>query len=331
MKSLRAVWDLIRCTWTEFSRDKAIQLGAALSFYAMLSLAPLLIVTIGALGAVLGKGTGNTKVIQAIQSLVGPEGAEVARTVTQHSQTKAGGIAALVVGIVSLLMGASGVFGQLQSSLNQVWNVEVKPRQGVGAMVRTRLLSLLMVVVIGAVLLASMVISAVLTVVSTHLAQLLPGAWGVWSAVNFGASLVVATLLFALIFKVLPDVRMPWKDVWVGAAVTALLFTVGKTLIGFYLGHSSVSSVYGAAGSLVALIVWVYYSSLAFFMGAEFTQVYCRRSGAPIEPTEWAAKLPPKCPEEPDPAAETGRPARPAGQSRGGNEERGGAAPHFAG
>lgn len=281
----RDAWHIVKNTFKDFTEDNAFQLGAALSFYALLSLAPLLIVLIGAAGLALGEQEAREKAVSQVQTLVGEQGAEVTRTILQNASMPRGSIIAIVIGVVTLLVGATGVFVQLQSALDQIWDVEARPGLGIWGVIRTRLLSLLMLLLIGAVLLASLVVSAVLTTANTYLADRIPGLSTAWSAVNFVVSLLVTTLLFALIFKLLPDVQIRWKDVWIGALVTGFLFTIGKTLIGLYLGYSSVGSVYGAAGSLVALIVWVYYSSLIFFLGAEFTQVYARRYGTRIQPS----------------------------------------------
>lgn len=284
----RETWQIAKDTVNEFMQDKALQLGAALSFYALLSLAPLLVVFVGVAGMVFGRDAASGQLVGELQRLIGPQGAQVAQTVLQHAATPKGNILAVVIGIAVLLFGATGVFVQLQSSLNQIWEVQVRPGQGVRGVIRERLMSLLMVVLIGFLLLATVIVSAVLTTIATYMTHLVPSFSGTWHVVDIAISLIITTLLFAIIFKVLPDVEISWGDVWIGAIVTAILFTIGKILIGLYLGHSSVGSVYGAAGSVVVLMVWIYYSSLILFLGAEFTQVYGRHYGARITPSKHA-------------------------------------------
>jgi membrane protein len=189
------------------------------------------------------------------------------------------------VGIVTLLVGASGVFGQLQTSLNAIWEVKPKPDRGLLGQMKDRFFSFTMVLGVAFLLLVSLVLSSMLSSFGSVLADNLPGGAALWQVINFALSFGVVTLLFALIFKVIPDAKVQWRDVWLGAAVTALLFTIGKQLLGLYLGKAAVGSSYGAAGSLIALVVWVYYATQILFVGAEFTQVHARHRGASIQPT----------------------------------------------
>lgn len=287
----REIWHIVKNTFRDFMNDRAFQLGAALSFYALLSLSPLLILLISVAGMVFGPDEVRHEVVGQIETLVGPQGAQVVGTILENANTPQGNVIGIAVGAITLLLGATGVFAQLQSSLNQIWQVEAKPGLGAWGVIRTRLVSLLMVAVIGLLLLASVIVSALFTAVNTYMSDLLPSLAPTWSIINFLVSLIITTLLFAMVFKLLPDVQISWASVWVGAFVTGLLFTIGKSLIGLYLGYSSVGSVYGAAGSVVALIVWIYYSSLIVFLGAEFTQVYARRFGVRIQPSPNAVRI----------------------------------------
>jgi membrane protein len=225
------------------------------------------------------------------------------------------GALATVIGVATILFGATGVVGQLQTSLNKIWEVEPRPGRGVLGIVRDRLFSFAMVLAIGFLLLVSLAISAALAAVDSYAASLLPGSEALLQVVNFVVALGIVTGLFALMYRYLPDVRIAWRDVWIGAAVTALLFTIGKFLIGLYLGNSTVGSTYGAAASLVILLLWVYYSSQILFLGAEFTEVYARRHGSRIEPDEDAVRVK-EVKVNPDEAERLEREA-PAGSRRG--------------
>jgi membrane protein len=270
---MNAAWNLLKTSASEWVADEAPRLGAALAYYTMLSIAPLLVVVVAVAGLVYGEAAARGELAQQLEGLVGPQGAEVLQTMLANASHPAGGLIATAIGLVVLLLGASGVFIELQGSLNRIWGVQSKTAGGVWGFIRTRLLSFLMVLAIGFLLLASLALSAALSAVSRYFAEE-GGSPILWQVVNQAVSFAVITLLFALIFKLLPDAEIAWKDVWVGAALTAVLFTVGKYLIGLYLGNSSVGSAYGAAGSLAVFLVWVYYSAQILFFGAEFTQVY---------------------------------------------------------
>jgi membrane protein len=201
------------------------------------------------------------------------------------------GVISTVVGVIALLFGAGGVVGQLQTSLDTIWGVTPKPGQGIWGFIRQRFVSFAMVLAIGFLLLVSLAVTALLSSFAQWLGGLMGGAAVVGHVVDFLVSFVFVTALFAIIYKFLPDVRIEWRDVWIGAAITSVLFTIGKTLIGIYLGTSGVSSAYGAAGSLITVLLWVYYSSLIFFLGAEFTQVYAREYGSGVKPSENAEMI----------------------------------------
>jgi membrane protein len=211
--------------------------------------------------------------------------------VVQSAHSPAAGALSTIVGVVTLFFGASGVFGELQSSLNTIWEVKPKPGRGIMGEIKARFISFTMVLGVAFLLLVSLVLSAILSNIGSTFSDLLPGGEALWQAVNFVFSLAVITLLFALIFKYIPDAKVEWKDVWLGALVTAVLFTIGKFLLALYLGKAAVGSAYGAAGSLIALVVWVYYAAQILFMGAEFTQTQARRRGHEIKPSESAVRI----------------------------------------
>jgi membrane protein len=282
---------LFRETGRQWLEDKVPRLGAALAYYSALSLAPLLVIAIAIAGLFFGEAAARGHLLDQFRGLVGVQGGEAIETMIAHARKPRTGTIAGVVGVVVLLFGASGVVGQLQDALNTIWEVAPKPGRGVLGFLRDRFLSLAMVLGVGFLLLVSLVLTTVLTALGTYVTGLLPGAAVLLHALNSVVSLVVITLLFALIFKLLPDVKISWGDVWIGAVLTAVLFTLGKFLLGLYLGHSGLSSTYGAAGSLVALLVWVYYSAQILFFGAEFTKVYADRLGSRIVPDKDAVPL----------------------------------------
>jgi membrane protein len=285
--------DLVKETFSEWSKDKASRLAAALSYYTIFSVAPLLIIAVAVAGLVFGREEASRHLADETRDLLGPQGAEAIQTMLQNAGKTGAGLLATVVGIGTLLLGASGAFAQLQDALNTIWEVKPKEGRGVRGMLRDRFLSFSLVLAIGFLLLVSLVLSAALAAVGKYLAGVLPVSSALMQALNFALSFAATTFLFALIFKVLPDVRIRWRDVWVGAAVTALLFSIGRFLIGLYLGRSSVSSAYGAAGSLVVVLVWVYYSAQILLLGAEFTQVYASKFGMGMTPKPNAERLVP--------------------------------------
>ncbi len=287
--NVTALWGLLKGTFTQWNEDKPFQLAAALSYYTLFSLAPLLIIAIAVAGLVFGQEAAQHQIVGAIQGIVGRQSAEAIQEMIKNAGARGSGITATLLGVGTLLIGAGGVVGQLQDSLNTIWGVAPKPGLGILGLLRARFFSLAMVVGIGFLLLVSLLVSAALTAALQFL-----GAGGesvLWQGVEFLVSVGVITLLIALIYKVLPDVHMAWRDVFIGAAVTALLFTLGKFLIGLYLGISATGSAYGAAGSLVVVLLWVYYSALIFFFGAEFTQVYATTYGAGVTPDEHAVAV----------------------------------------
>jgi membrane protein len=282
---LKTLFQLLRDTLNEFNTDKAPRLAAALAYYTAFSIAPLLLVVISIAGLVWNREAVQDQLDNQIRGLVGIETAQTVQDLVASANHPETGVVATVIGVVTLLLGAAGVFGQLQDALNTVWGVQPRPNQGILAMLRSRFLSFTMVFGIGFMLLVSLVISAILSALNGWLISRLPFSEFVLQASTFIISFGVITLLFAVIYKVLPDAKISWRDVWVGAAVTALLFSIGKSLIGLYIGSSSTASAYGAAGSFVVLLLWIYYSAMIFLFGAEFTQVWARTFGKQIEPS----------------------------------------------
>ena len=282
----KVIVELLQETFQEWQEDKASRLAAALAYYTAFAIAPLLIIAIAIAAVVFGQEAAQGGIFQQLKDLIGPEGAAAVETMIENSRKPAEGTIATIISVVVLLFGASGVFGQLQDSLNTIWEVAPKPGRGVMGFIKDRFLSFTMVLGIGFLLLVSLILSAVLAVLSNFLGDLIPGLTLLWTILNFLLSFGVVTVLFALIYRFLPDAKIAWGDVWFGAAITALLFTIGKSLIGLYLGNSSVGSTYGAAGSFVVLLLWVNYSAQILFFGAEFTQVYANKYGSRIVPTK---------------------------------------------
>jgi membrane protein len=263
-------------------------MASSLAYYTIFSLAPLLIIVIAIAGFAFGQQAAERQIVGKIQGTIGQSGAEAVQGMIQNasSQPKTGIISA-VLGFVALLFGAGGVVGQLQAALNTIWGVALKPGQGLWGFMRQRFISFAMILGIGFLLLVSLVVSAAVS----GLAQLLGNFLALVYALDLLISFLFITALFAMIYKFLPDVQINWRDVWIGAALTSLLFTIGKFLIGLYLGHSSATSTYGAAGSLITILLWVYYSSLIFFLGAEFTQVYATEHGSGVAPAKNAVPI----------------------------------------
>lgn len=289
--NFRTIGKLLKETFDEWNEDKASRLAAALAYYTVFSIAPLLIIVIAIAGAVFGEEAARGEIVRQIQGLVGRSGAEVIETAIQNANQPAQGTIASIISIVALLFGAIGVFGQLQDALNTIWEVQPKPGRPVKGFVRQNILSFSMVLGIGFLLLVSLIISAVLAAVSTYFSNLLPGFGLIWQVANFVISFAITTLLFAMIFKFLPNVKITWNDVLIGAAITSLLFSIGRFLLGLYLGNGSFGSTYGAAGSLVIILAWVYYAAQILFFGAEFTQVYARKYGSQIVPDKYAISM----------------------------------------
>jgi membrane protein len=275
----RATLALLKEAAADWLDDEAPRLGAALAYYTLFALAPLLIVAIGIAGVVFGQEAAQGRIVAELSGVVGTSGAEAVTALIENSRKPATGILASVLGLATLLLGATGAFVELRSGLNRVWEAET-PRSGFWGLVRDRLAAFALVLAVGFLLMASLVVSAALSAAGGLLARYVSQPVAMVQAANAALSLVVITVLFALIFKLLPDARVAWGDVWIGAAMTSALFTLGKFAIGLYLGQSGLTSTYGAAGSVVVLVVWVYYFAQIFYFGAELTQAYARTHGS---------------------------------------------------
>ncbi len=281
----RTLWHLIKEAGSDWIHDRAPRLGAALAYYTVFSLVPFLVVVISVIGLVFGQEAAQSAILSQIAELVGHQTAAAIKDMIQRADQPSTGLFATGLAVATLFLGASGVFGQLQDALNTVWGVEPKEGRGVWGFIKDRFLSFVAVLGTGFLLLVSLILSSALAAFGKWFGELLPLPETVLQLMNFAVSFVIITGLFALIFKVLPDAKVAWRDVWVGAGLTAALFTIGKFALGLYLGKSNVASAYGAAGSLVLVLLWVYYSAQILLYGAEFTQVYANRIGERIVPT----------------------------------------------
>lgn len=292
MKQEKSLLAVGKYTVTQWIEDEPFQLAAALSYYTLFSLAPLMIIVIAIAGFAFGREAAQNQIVETVQGMIGQASAQAIQDMIQNASNKPQtGLISTVLGIIALIFGAGGVVGQLQTSLNTIWGVTPRPGQGIWGFIRQRFISFSMILAIGFLLLVSLIVSALLTGLTQWMGSVSDGTAVFAHALDFLVSFVFVTALFAMIYKFLPDVRIDWRDVWIGAALTSFLFTIGKFLIGFYLGSSGVTSTYGAAGSLITVLLWVYYSSLIFFLGAEFTQVYAAQYGSGVVPAGNAQPL----------------------------------------
>lgn len=289
---LKSLVGLFKSAYKGFSDDKVPKLGGSLAYFTLFSLGPMLLVVIFFAGIFLGKqmieGSLNTQMTQ----LIGAEAAQQLQQIIKSASTSKGSGVAALVGIVTLLLGATSVFTEIQDSINTIWRLKLKPKQGMMRLLKSRLLAFGIIGGIGFLLLVSLIASAFVEGLGENLEKLIPGIGiRVFYWINQALTLAVASLLFALIFKVLPAARIRWRDVWPGALLTALLFILGRFAISFYISKSDFGNTYGAAGSLVVLLVWIYYSSLILYFGAEFTKAYSNKFGAGIRPRGYAEQI----------------------------------------
>ena len=286
----RLLWAAIKA----WSKDNVPRLGASLAYYTLFALSPILVIAIGIAGSVFGADAVRGRIVGEIDGLIGRQGAEAVQSLLQGIHRDQAGALAVVLGAITLIIAASGAFLELQHALNTIFRVKTDPKKsGIERLILSRLRSFGLVVSIGFLLMVSLLVSAALSALSARIPLSEFGGPVVLQAINVVVSLGVMTLLFGVIYRVLPDVRLAWRDVWTGAFVTSLLFSIGKLLIGLYLGQSSVASSYGAAGSIVVLLVWVYYSAQVALLGAEFTRVYAEyREGQPPPPNRLARRDP---------------------------------------
>jgi membrane protein len=281
-------WTLIKEAFSQWwNEDRPFELAAALAYYTLFSLAPMLVIAVSVAGFFFGREAAQNKIVETLSGFVGKDAGIVIQTMIDNAskQQTTDSIFAMLVGVALLLFGAGGVVGQLQSSLNMIWGVEPRSDRGMLGFIKERFISYGMVLGVGFLLLVSLVVSAALSAFDEYLGSSAPGAGLLLQVIHFVVSLALIAFMFAAIYRFMPDGRIAWRDVVVGGILTALLFNVGKFFIGLYLGQSSVTSVYGAAGSLVTLLLWIYYSSLIFFFGAELTQVYASRFGSGLTPS----------------------------------------------
>lgn len=282
MKQWKEIFFSAAKSW---NADNVFKHAAAVSFYTLFSIAPIILIAITVVGFFFGKENATAELTKQVTALVGPASAELLQAAAQASETKGTSMVSTLTGVALLLLGATSVFGQLQQSFNEIWCVRTKPsKSGWALLIVQRLVSLSLVLTIGFLLLVSLVLTTALSTTIGHFSHAVGGSSALLTAADIIVSIVVITILFALLFKVLPDVRLRWRDVWMGAIITALLFTLGRYLIALYLGHSAVASIYGAAGSLVALLIWVYYSCAILFFGIEFTRAYRLAHHLKLEP-----------------------------------------------
>lgn len=275
---MRNLVSLLKDTYQEWRDDAGQRMGAALAYYTLFSLAPLLILAIAIAGLVFGQKAAEGQIINQIRWVVGPRNAATIQNLLRSVHLNGHGRSVTVIGVITIVVGASGVLSELKDSLNKIWHA---PKvEGFYKIIKDRFISLTMILGIGFVMIVSLIINAAVAAMGEFLSGFLPAPAGLLQAGNLVASFIVITLLFALMFKALPDLPVRWRDVWVGAVVTSLLFTIGKFLLALYIGKSRIASPFGAAGSMVVVLVWVYYSAQIFYFGAEFTKIYAKHQGS---------------------------------------------------
>ncbi|MBI5928945.1 MAG: YihY/virulence factor BrkB family protein [Chloroflexi bacterium] len=293
MTFLTTFFNLIEQTYNEWKEDKAARIAAALAYYTAFSLAPLLVVIVAVLGFIVNEATVQTRILSEVRAALGDDAAGFVGDLISNADRPTEGVISTVLGVGTLLIGAIGALGQLRGALNTIWDVDdqqVKRKTrylGIGNYLKEKLLSLGILLILGFFMMVSLIISTLLATADTYVMEIVPEVELLLRVTSDGTTFLLITLLFALMYKFIPDTKVQWRDVWVGAAITALLFTMGKYLLGLYLGYSSTASVYGAAGSFVLILLWIYYSAQIVLFGAEFTQVYARRATAtPVDLAE---------------------------------------------
>ncbi|GMU22172.1 MAG: serum resistance protein BrkB [Phycisphaerae bacterium] len=284
--------DLLKTSSIEWWNDNTFRLAASLAFYTVFSLAPVIVIAVAIAGLVFDQEQATHQITHEIEMLIGPQGGKAVRQLSMDMEAIGTSRTAALIGIVTLIVGSTVVFAELQSALNHIWDVKADPHRGFWAsLIRERARSFAIVLGVGFLLLVSLVLSAGLSAAETYMDGRITNLAWLWQVLHTAGSFVIVSLLFAMIYRYLPDVRLTWRDVTIGSAVTALLFTAGKYLIGLYLGRMALGSTYGAAGSFAVLLIWVYYSALICFYGAEFTSVYARRYGSRIHPEPHAVRV----------------------------------------
>jgi len=313
----RSIWRLASDAVSSYVDDYALSMGAALAYYTMFSLAPMLLIVIAVAGLVFGEQAAQGAVVEELRALMGPEGAQATEALLQGFSRPAEGIAGTLIGVAVLLIGATTVFAELQSALDRIWRAPARKKtSGLWALLRARLLSFGLILALGFLIIVSLLLNAALAALGQVWGPMLEGWDRLVKAIDFALSFGMITVGFALIYKFMPRVHIGWRDVWVGAIVTALLFTLGKSLIGLYIGTAGLGTAFGAAGSLVIVLVWVYYSAQIFLLGAEFTWVYAHEYGS-------RRGQPRPRPEQDDPQVETPQRSPPAAPSERWSARRG--------
>ena len=289
---LSKTWYLLKTTFLEFNDDNAIKLSAALSYYTIFALPPLLIIIITICGFFFGEEAVTGELYGQINRLVGNDAAIQIQDAIKNVQLSDSNVFVTIFGVVMLLIGASGVFAEIQSSINFIWGLRAKPNKGLKKFIQNRIMSFSMIVSVGFLMLVSLMVNATLDLLNSRLKIYLEdNTVYLFYVLNLIIVLASITLLFAIIFRTLPDGIIKWKDAFIGAGCTAVLFMIGKFAIGFYLGNSTIASVYGAAGSIIIILVWVYYSAIILYFGAEFTKVYAKSFGGQIAPNEYSVEI----------------------------------------
>jgi len=291
-KWLKKVFSLLKATFKAFTEDRALKMSAALAYYTIFALAPLIMILISLASIFYGKEATQNQVFNQLNGLVGNEAAMQIQDIIKNIALSQNSTFAIVVGFFTLFLGATGVFMEIQDSINQIWRVKAKPKKGWKKMLINRFLSFSMIISLGFLLIVSLVINGLILAFSAKLSEYFPDVTVLLvQLINASITFVVIAALFAIIFKYLPDVIISWKDIRIGALFTALLFTIGRSLIGLYIENVAPGSAYGAAGSLIVILVWVYYTSAILYFGAEFTQVYAQSYGGAIKPAKYAVHV----------------------------------------
>jgi membrane protein len=287
--SFKLLWIALKESFKGFSDHKVTKLSASLAYYTVFSLGPMLIVIIFLAGLILGQEAAQGEIYKQVQSFIGDDAALQIQTIIKNAAISNKGGMAATIGVIALLVGATTVFGEIQDSINSIWGIKARPKAGIMKLILTRLLSFGLIASLGFLLLVSLAVTAIVEGIGKRLEAAFPDVTViVIYVVNLVLTIGITTVLFGAIFKVLPDIKIKWKDIWPGAIATSLLFLIGKFAISFYISKSDVGSTYGAAGSLVILLLWIYYSSIILYFGAEFTRAYALHKGVPIVPTEYA-------------------------------------------
>jgi membrane protein len=288
----KEAWEILKDTFTGFSNDKITMQSGALAYYTIFSMGPLFVVIISLCSLFLGREAIEGKVYAILEDFVGKDTAVQLQQIIANAYISNKSVFAATIGIIMLIIGATTVFGVIQDSINSIWGLKAKPKNGLWKIIQNRFLSFSMIVGMGFILLVSLVVTGVIEMLNNRLLIVFPGvAVVIFYILNLVVTLGVSTLIFAMIFKILPDANVKWKDVFLGALITAILFLVGKFAISFYVSKSEVGSTFGAAGSLVVLLIWVYYSSIILYIGAEFTKYYAVKYGSKIYPNDYAVTV----------------------------------------